>query len=441
MRVLDRALLVNLSWSFLGAGLPGLVAVVTIPILLHKMGVARFGVLSLAWVVVGYFSLFDFGLGRAMTQLVAQKVGRSEEHEIPSVVWIGMLLMTVLGVIGAFVLAVLSPWIVNTKLGLAEDLRRETLTTFYVLSASIPIVIISTGLRGYLEAVRRFDIVNIVKVPLGVLTYLAPLAVLPFSHGLPLIVVSLVVARLLACAAYLVACLWLDQNLSTVPEIRVEHVLTMLSFGGWMTVSNIVGPLLLYLGRLVLAMAVSVEAVAYFSAPYDVVINLLIIPNTFVAVFFPLFSQTSAGAGQVRERYLQSTYLNLALMVPLATVTFLFARPMLAWWIGSAFADNSYRVAQFLAIGVLVNSVGLISQSLIQAVGRPDLTAKLHVAELVFYIPYLWLLIGWQGVNGAAAAWVIRVALSTVALLVLGQICLDRQERAEHSKVKLGLCQ
>lgn len=50
-------------------------AVIAIPQLIAEMGMARFGVLSLAWIVVGYFSLFDFGLGRAMTQLVSRKIG------------------------------------------------------------------------------------------------------------------------------------------------------------------------------------------------------------------------------------------------------------------------------------------------------------------------------------------------------------------------------
>jgi O-antigen/teichoic acid export membrane protein len=113
---------------------------------------------------------------------------------------------------------------------------------------------------------------------------------------------------------------------------------------------------------------------------------------------------------------------------------------MLALWINPDFAETSYRVAQFLAVGVAINSIGLISQALVQAVGRPDLTAKLHVAELILYIPYLWLLTEWHGINGAAAAWVVRVALSTAALLVLAHVCLARMDRAEYSKVKLNIC-
>ena len=59
-----------------------------------------------------------------------------------------------------------------------------------------------------------------------------------------------------------------------------------------------------------------------------------------------------------------------------------------------------------------------------QAYGRPDLTAKLHVVELALYLPYMWWLIERHGIEGAAVAWVVRVAISTVALAVMANRCL-----------------
>lgn len=417
---------VNLLWSFLGAGLPLLVAIVTIPKLLHAMGMARFGVLSLAWVVVGYFSLFDLGLGRAMTQLVAQKIGKGEESDIPSIVWVGMILMTLLGVVGAVAVWLISPWLVGTKLAISNDLRQETLTAFYLLAASIPVVISTTGLRGVLEARQRFDVVNLVKIPLGVLTYVAPLAVLPHSNALPALVASLVLVRIIAFSAYLVACLRLYPELLILARFNALYVRDMLSFGGWMTVSNVVGPLLLYFGRLLLAVLVSVEAVAYFSTPYDVVINLLIIPAALLSVFFPVFAQQwPAGSEAVRKTYHQAIGYNLILILPLTLVTVAFARPALAWWINPDFAEHSFRVAQLIAVGVLINSFAHFSQALIQAFGRPDLTAKLHVFELITYVPYLWWLIENYGITGAAVAWVVRVSISTILLWIIAGKCLS----------------
>ena len=416
----------NILWNLLGTGLPLLVAIAAVPPLISGLGTARFGVLSLAWIVVGYFSLFDLGLGRAMTQLIAQRIGTGQDHQIPSLVWSAMSLMTILGIVGGIVVALPSPWLVGSQLEIPAGLRAETLPAFFLLAASIPIVILTTALRGILEARQQFAVVNAVRAPLGVLTYLGPLAVLPHTTSLPALVAILVVIRLLTCVVYLVACWRLYPELRRPASVDRRQLRQLLSFGGWMTLSNIAAPLLLYVGRLSLAVLVSAEAVAYFSTPYDVVINLLIIPGVFVSVLFPLFAQQfPQGRESVSRLYGRSMLQLFAAMLPIALVTYWTARPILEWWIYPEFASHSYRVAQWLAIGIFINSFGHVSQALVQAYGRPDLTAKLHVAELVAYLPYMAWLIRHHGLEGAAIAWVIRVAISTLALWVIAGRCLS----------------
>src|SRR6266849_5170712 len=108
-----RLLARNTVWNLIGNGAPLVVAVFCIPILIRGLGKERFGVLTLAWALIGYASLFDLGLGRALTQAVARKLGAGEEHEVPQVVWTSLLLMLGLGVVGATVIAVISPWLVH----------------------------------------------------------------------------------------------------------------------------------------------------------------------------------------------------------------------------------------------------------------------------------------------------------------------------------------
>src|SRR5216110_919616 len=98
-----RLLARNTIWNLLGSGAPMLVAVVCIPILIRGLGKERFGVLTLAWALIGYASLFDLGVGRALTQLVARKLGAGEDHEVPTLVWTSMVLMLLLGLVGTFV--------------------------------------------------------------------------------------------------------------------------------------------------------------------------------------------------------------------------------------------------------------------------------------------------------------------------------------------------
>src|SRR5918998_1230956 len=104
-----RLLARNTIFNFAGQAAPLLVALVAIPLLIEGLGTDRFGVLTLAWIVIGYFSLFDLGLGRAMTQLVAERLGRGCERGIPPVVWTALSLMLLLGLVGTVVVSLLSP--------------------------------------------------------------------------------------------------------------------------------------------------------------------------------------------------------------------------------------------------------------------------------------------------------------------------------------------
>ena len=234
--------------------------------------------------VVGYFSLFDLGLGRALTKLVAEKLGKGQDNEIPPLIWTAMLMMAVLGVLGTVFVAALSPWLVGGVLKIHKELQPETLTSFYLLAVSIPIVIGTTGLRGILEAHQRFGLVNAVRIPLGIFTFLGPVVVLPFSTSLVPVVAVLVIARLVSWCAYAALCLYVEPALRHSVSLHRAMVRPLINFGGWMTVTNIVGPLMVYMDRFLIGAMVSMTAVAYYATPYEIVTKLWIIPGALMGV-------------------------------------------------------------------------------------------------------------------------------------------------------------
>ena len=412
-----RHLARNFLWSLLGNGAPIVVAIVAIPILIGGLGTARFGVLSLAWIVVGYFSLFDLGLGRALTKLVAEKLGRGLKKEIPSLAWTALSFMAVLGAAGAGVVAALSPWLVGKVLKIPPELERETLSAFYLLAISIPIVIGSTGMRGVLEAYQRFDLVNAVRIPVGILTFLGPLAVLAFSKNLVPIVTVLVITRLISWCVYALMCFQIEPALRHSIQIRRSLVRPLISFGGWMTVSNIVGPIMVYMDRFLIGAVVSISAVAYYTAPYEIVTKLWIISGALMGVMFPAFaSALVVNRDRATRLFVRSVKYIFLILFPVALTIVTLAHEGLTLWLGSEFAENSSLVLQVLTIGVFINSLAQVPFGMLQAQGRPDLTAKLHVGELLFYLPILWWSLSNFGIVGAAVAWVLRILIDSIFL-------------------------
>jgi O-antigen/teichoic acid export membrane protein len=409
----------NTIFNFSGQAIILVVAVFSIPLLIKGMGTERFGVLTLVWSFIGYFSLFDLGLGRALTTIVARNLTQ-EPNNIPSFIWTGFSLLIFMGIAGALTIFTTAPWLVRGFLKIPVALQEESLTALYLLAATFPFVITQAGFRGTLEGLQRFDIVNGVSVTLGLFNFGGSLLILQFSTHLGVLVAMVIVGRLIGWTVSLGFCFKLIPNLRDFRFPDSGTTRKLLAFGGWMTVTNVVGPLMVYLDRFMIGAWLSVAAVAYYTTPYDVVTKLWIIPGAMVGALFPVFS-ASQGENPKKTKQLFGLavkYIFIA-MFPFTLLIVAFAQEGLTFWLDPIFAAQSTVVLQWLAAGVLINSLAHVPFALIQGAGRPDVTAKLHILELPFYLVCVGLLIPHLGIKGAAIAWTIRVSVDTTLLFLL----------------------
>jgi O-antigen/teichoic acid export membrane protein len=384
--------------------------------LLQRIGIERLGVLTLIWALVGYASLFDFGLGRALTTLIADRLGRGNLTAVAPLFWTGLSLVLGVGIAAGLLLLLIVPWVVEGPLDVTPALVDETRAAFQVVALGIPCVTLGAGLRGVLEAHQRFRAIALINGTLGALTFLGPLlAVRIFSDHLAPMAAAVVIARALATSLYFVYCLGLPGLAH--PRWLAADMKPLLGFGSWMTVTNIVGPIMDNMDRFLLGALASVSAVAYYATPFDLVTRALLIPVALTGVLFPAFSAARGTDGpRVCNLFVSATRYVFLAVVPISLLLSTFAREGLTLWLGAAFAARSERIVQWLAAGVLVSALSKVPYALVQALGRPDLTALAHVTELPLYLLTAWLLIGAYGAEGAAMAWTLRVLLDAAIL-------------------------
>ena len=75
-RTLSRNLIVNV----VGMTLPIVTSFVTVPLYIHAIGAARYGVVTLTWILLGYLGVLDFGLSRAAANALG-KLGHASALE------------------------------------------------------------------------------------------------------------------------------------------------------------------------------------------------------------------------------------------------------------------------------------------------------------------------------------------------------------------------
>lgn len=416
----------NTLYNLLGQVAPFIAILFALPLLTQRLGAARFGVLGIAWVVLGYFGLFDLGLGRVITKVIAEKLGAGARKEINDVIWTGLGFMLLIGLTMLLLLYLIAPLLADSLLKIPPELQRESLLAFKLLAFSVPFVILTSGLRAILEAYQRFGVVNVIRTINGVLLYVAPLAVLPFTVSVHYIVLSIVAVRFLVFGLYALVCSRSVEDMHQ-PVLRRRLIKPMLKLGGWMSVSNVIGPVMVYFDRFLLGVWISVSAVTYYVTPYELVSKLLFVTAAFVRVLFPAFSMSlQADAAQAATLYSRSIRLLLLLFFPMTLAIIFFARPGMTLWLNADFAAKGAGVMQWLAIGIFANAPGQVAFAAIQAAGRPDITAKIHLVETPLYLPALYLLVQHFGIVGAAMAWAGRLLIETYLLFMFAEKLIGR---------------
>ena len=415
----------NTLWNLLGHGLPLIVGVVTIPALIDRLGTERFGVLAILWVVIGYFNLFDFGIGRALTKMIAEQLGIGKIGDIPALIQTALVLTCAFGIFGALMFAGLSRLLVEDLLNIDIALQKEVLRAFFLMALAIPFVIVTTCLRGILEAYQRFNEVTAVRIPMGILIFIGPLAVLQFTDSLLSVVIFLFIVRVITLGTYLIFCLHLVPGMLTTLSINRRMIRSFLTFGGWMTVCNTISPLMVYLDRLLIGAIISMTAVSYYSVPYEVVTKLWVLSIALVGVLFPAFSAT-VGNDKIRAAWLFDRAVNIIflIMFPLSLVIITLSYEGLEIWLGAEFARNGQPVLQRLAVGVFIHSLARVPFVLIQSAGRPDILAKTFLIELPMYLVILWWSLVTHGIKGAATVWTIHLMVDTIIFFIVASYVL-----------------
>jgi O-antigen/teichoic acid export membrane protein len=414
----------NTIFNVLGQAVPLVVGFVCIPILTRSLGDVRFGLLALMWTIIGYFSLLDLGLGRATTKFVAQALGAADAAAAEQVAGFAATAQTAVGVLGGVILAAATPWIVAELLRVPAGLRYEAEVAFRWLAVSVPFVVLSLNLRAVLEGAQRFDLSNLIRAPHGALAFALPAVAALWGADLPLIVVLLLGLRVVVCGLT-----WLAVRVA-LPTFRFrgrlnrELMRPVFGYGGWVAVSNIVGPLLMFLERFVLGAVAGVGSVAYFAAPYEAISRLLILPAALAGgllpvVSTPLVANQGGDAEQLLGRSVRALVTLLALPV---IVVILFSHPLLGWWLGPVYAAQGSTALSILAAGVFIIGIAHVPSIFLYGQGRPDLPAIFQLVELPPYVALAWWCVRAYGVTGAALAWTLRVTLDAVLLFAAARV-------------------
>lgn len=401
-------------YNLLGSVLPLGLSLFTIPIYIGLIGDARYGVLAVAWLLLGYFGLFDLGLGRATAQRIAL-LGNSSPEQTASTFWTALAINVSLGVAGGLLIWPVAVYFFGHMFSVEAALRPELVAAIPWLVLAVPLATLSGVLTGALTGRSRFLELNIISVASSALIQLVPLAV-AWLHGpdLAWLLPTVILVRLLTLSVLFLRC---QTHVFKGQAFAVSKAQAkgLLQFGGWVTVTSLVGPMMVILDRFVIGAALGAKAVTYYTVPFQLAERTTILARAVTSSLFPRL----AGMHPDEGRALAGMAIRVlaAITTPLILCGVLLIDPFLRWWLSPEFADRAGLSGQVLLLGFWINGFAGIPYAQLQASGRPDLVAKCHVGEVLPYLLLLYAGMHFFGLTGAAVVFGLRTLADWILLM------------------------
>lgn len=410
----SRTVARNGALYFMSLGLPAITALFLVPVTVRALGPARFGLLALAWAVAEGSGMFDFGLGRATVRFVADATAKGKER-LREIVLASVSSQTGAGILAGILLFALTPLLVERVFSISPDVLPEARSMFRVLALHLPVLLAATALRSALEGAQRFDISAALRIPGSMASVVVPAALAYAGYSLSVIMWALLAVRvtLVVISAFAVS-----STLGVGPwrfPRSWSMLVEMLRYSGWVAVSTALGPLLGSFDRFTVGAVVGVAGLGLYTGAAESATRFLLIPITAFSALLPALAAADAGGG--RDRALVVTRAArrqlAALLFPLCLTLFAFAPAILSLWLGDEFAAAGTAL-RILTVGVFFNGLAHLPLALLYGSNRPDLPAKINVAQAVLYVPLTIVLVRSLGITGAAIAWAARSAADLV---------------------------
>jgi O-antigen/teichoic acid export membrane protein len=411
-RVIAHNTVLNLAGRIVSGG----VFLLVTPYIIHRLGADGYGILSIAWLALAYFGVLDLGMSGALIKYVAEYLNPLQPERIRVLFWSALSAQVLLGLVGGAAAAALVPLATDKLFRIPLMWAMDARASFYILALAIPVLLASNIFRAALEAAQRFDFINAVRVPTSVATNLLAALAVYWGYGVAGIVLMLLVMRLVTTVLYWRLCV-AEYPFLGRPAFSASALGQVVRFGGWLVVSSAASSLFGYLERFLIPALLSVAALAYYAAPFELTTRLTVLPACIAPTLFPFFSyHGSKDRAAVADASLRALKFLLFLLTPVVSILVFFAYPILLLWLGRAFAEKGSVVLQLLAVGFLLNCLASVPLNSVQGLGKPNWKAMLDVAALPVYAGTCWILISRMGIDGAALAKLIVTVIDVISL-------------------------
>jgi O-antigen/teichoic acid export membrane protein len=376
------------------------------PFLLHRLGLAQYGIWILSSAAVSSGGLVSSGFGDASIKYIAECRGRNDLQRARQIVGSMMTINLALSSIFAIILWAAAPYVarhtVRVDLGLqTECLRSLRIGCLLLVAKSTESVIIST-----LRAFETYGPTVRISIYSRALIVISAVTLAWANRDVVWIMLATLVITVGSIMVQGICLRSKIGDFSLVPSWHKETVSTIAAFGSFSWLQAAASVAFSQVDRLLIGLFLGTPAVAYYGLCVQAAQPIHGLVASGMHFLFPHLSvrQARTPVTELKHTVVAALRINAVLVAALSLPLLIFSKRILTIWIGSAFAHQAWVTLPIIAFGFALVGMNVTAHYTLLAIGEVRIVTYLNLLAGGLMLLAMIIAIPKWGVQGAAVA-------------------------------------
>ncbi len=415
---MNKRLYANSFANLLGALLPAVVSLLTIPYIVKSLGEAGYGIFTLVTAIVGYFAIFDINLTSGSIKFISEYHALDRKDERNQIITFCGIIYLGIGVTGCMVIYALADSMVIGIFRVPETLVPLAIETTKLAAVGFIFGQIQAYLVSIPQALQRYDISAKLEAAFGIFISLGSVLVLWIGYGLYEVVLLRVVTSAVNVAFLIVACRQLLGGFRLILPTS-NNMKQLASFSGFAYLSKVATIVYNHADKLIISSLIGTTALTYYAVPATLVNRVLGMTFRLSSVVYPVASELNArnDLASLKPIYFYATKYIFFLNASFVLFICLFATEVLHYWIGPVFAEQGAVVVVLISLAMLIDSVANLPSLINDGFGHPRITGMFAIGRAALGLLLTFGFATYFGIVGVAVGHLLASVVMAVAFV------------------------
>lgn len=402
----------NVSVNYLVTGTELLIGIFMLPFNVAHLGQAAYGLWVLVASITVYFSMFDLGYGVAQVRFAAKYRAQGDFKALNEIASTMFCVFSGIGLLTFLVAGVIALNLDNFFELTPAQVRTGQIVLLFI-SAYVALGFPVSVFGGIVNGFQRQYMNGAVAFVTAIVVAFVNVAVLLAGYGLAELVAATTGVRILSYVAYALNAYRVFPSLGIRPRFfNRDRLREITGFSVFILIIDLANKLNYSTDTIVIGAFMGTAAVAVWAVAQRLIEIVQRITDQLNGALFPVVvdSSTVERADKLQKILIQGTRLSLAMVVPLATVLGLTARPLVNLWVGPNF-EGSVNVIYILSIVVALRVGSATSTVILKGSGLHKILAFSNLGMAISNLVLSVVLVRWYGLIGVAIGTLIPMVV------------------------------